>query len=106
MRDIVLRVHADVLSFSFTKNCDHSASSFRPRKETVRWTAILTGYPGEGIGMALTIAPSVARRSLKSSSDSKIPESGSRLATNLERSKVYLHSGATLTDGHAVTTIH
>lgn len=79
MRDMLtMKERHDVPSFSLTKSCSHSARptpSFRP-KEAATWTAVLTGNPGEGIGMALTTAPSVARRLLKSSSESKMPEGG------------------------------
>ena len=80
MRDVLtMKERHDVPSFSLTKSCSHSARpapSFRPKKEAATWTAVLTGNPGEGIGTALTTAPSVARRLLKSSSESKMPEGG------------------------------
>jgi len=68
-----------VPSLSLIKSCNHSARSapsFRPKKETVTWIEVLTGNSGEGIGMALITAPSVARRRLKSSSESKTPNGG------------------------------
>lgn len=77
--DVTVREKHDVPSLSFTKSCSHSARpapSFRPKKEAATWTAVLTGNPGEGIGMALTTAPSVARRPLRSSSESKMPGGG------------------------------
>ena len=81
MREMaIVRERHDVLSFSFTKSRNHSARSapsFRPTKDVATWIAVLTGYPGEGIGMALITAPSAARRALKSSSESKMPEGGS-----------------------------
>ena len=80
MRDAVtVREKHGVPSLSLTKTCSHSARpapSFRPRKEAATWTAVLTGISGEGIGIALTTVPSVARRPLKSSSESKMPEAG------------------------------
>jgi len=78
MKAMVAVRERDVPRRSLTKSCSHSARpapSFRP-KEATTWTAFLTGNPGQGIGTALTTVPSVARRPLKSSSESKMPEGG------------------------------